>query len=133
MLSKRHQDEVCHERGEQLRLKAEERRRQQQGKCVGIHEKKIYRPPLLHLILHVEEEMYTTLWEKDRQAKSKREEMEAALQIERNKEMLKVLTLQSAAIEKQKEDMRKLKEEEAQLLVSHHTLCTHARTECMYH
>lgn len=70
--------------------------------------------------------MYATLWEKDRQAKCKREEMEAALQIERNKEMLKVLTLQSAAIEKQKEDMRKLKEEEAQLLVS---LISHA----LYH
>jgi len=67
--------------------------------------------------------MYATLWERDRQAKCKREEMEAALQIERDKEMLKVLTLQSAVIEKQKEDMRKLKEEEAQLLVSHHMPC----------
>ena len=36
MLSKRHQDEVCQERGEQLRLKSEERRRKQQGRCVGI-------------------------------------------------------------------------------------------------
>ena len=67
--------------------------------------------------------MYATLWERDRQAKCKREEMEAALQIERDKEMLKVLTLQSAVIEKQKEDMRKLKEEEAQLLVSHLMPC----------
>ena len=31
MLSKRHQDDVCRERGEQLRLQAEERRRKEQG------------------------------------------------------------------------------------------------------
>ncbi|CAI8040664.1 Cilia- and flagella-associated protein 53 [Geodia barretti] len=38
------------------------------------------------------------------------------MQIERNREMLKVLTLQMAAVEKQKEEMRELKEKEAQLL-----------------
>ena len=62
--------------------------------------------------------MYASLWDKDCQAKCKREEMEAAMQVERNKEMLQVLTLQSASIEQQKEDMRKLREKEAQLLVS---------------
>ena len=35
--------------------------------------------------------MYAKLWDEDRQTKSKREEMEAALQIERNREMLKVV------------------------------------------
>ena len=35
--------------------------------------------------------MYARLWDEDRQTKCKREEMEAALQIERNREMLKVL------------------------------------------
>lgn len=34
--------------------------------------------------------MYAKLWDEDRQTKCKREEMEAALQIERNREMLKV-------------------------------------------
>ena len=34
--------------------------------------------------------MFARLWEEDRVAKEKREEMEAALQIERNREMLKV-------------------------------------------
>ena len=34
--------------------------------------------------------MYARLWEEDRQAKCKREEMEAALQAERNREMLQV-------------------------------------------
>ena len=62
--------------------------------------------------------MYALLWEKDQVAKCKREEIEAALQIERNREMLKVLSLQMASIEKQKEEMRELKEKEAQLLVN---------------
>jgi hypothetical protein len=61
--------------------------------------------------------MYARLWEEDQAAKCKREEIEAAMQIERNREMLKVLTLQMAAVEKQKEEMRELKEKEAQLLV----------------
>ena len=34
--------------------------------------------------------MYAKLWQEDFESKSKREEMETALQIERNKEMLKV-------------------------------------------
>ena len=61
--------------------------------------------------------MYAALWEEDRAAKCRREEAEAALLIERNREMLKVLTLQSAAVEKQKEEMKQLKEKEDQLLV----------------
>ena len=68
ILSKRHQDEVCRDRAEQLRLKEEERKKERRV-----------------------EEMYARLWDEDRQTKCKREEMEAALQIERNKEMLKVL------------------------------------------
>ena len=63
--------------------------------------------------------MYAHLWEEDQAAKCRREEIEAAMQIERNEEMLKVLTLQTAAIEKQKEEMRDLKEKEAQLLVKY--------------
>ena len=68
ILSKRHQDEVCKDRAEQLRLKEEERKKQQEV-----------------------EQMYARLWDEDRQTKCKREEMESALQIERNREMLKVL------------------------------------------
>lgn len=37
-----------------------------------------------------EEEMYAQLWKEDMLAKAKHEEMEAVLQIERNREMLKV-------------------------------------------
>ena len=37
-----------------------------------------------------EDEMYAQLWKEDMLAKAKREEMEAVLQIERNREMLKV-------------------------------------------
>lgn len=68
ILSKRHQDEVCRDRAEQLRLKEEERKKEQ-----------------------LVEKMYSKLWDEDRQTKCKREEMEAALQIERNREMLKVV------------------------------------------
>ena len=39
-----------------------------------------------------EQKLYAELWEQDWQAKCKREEMEAALQIERNAEMLKAST-----------------------------------------
>ena len=38
----------------------------------------------------VEEKMFAELWEEDRLTKSKREEMEAAMQLERNREMLRV-------------------------------------------
>lgn len=68
ILSKRHQDEVCRDRAEQLRLKQEEKKREQEV-----------------------EQMYAKLWDDDRQAKCKREEIEAALQIERNRDMLKVI------------------------------------------
>ena len=37
--------------------------------------------------------MYAKLWEEDRQAKCRREEMEATLQLERSKEMLKVYSV----------------------------------------
>lgn len=37
--------------------------------------------------------MYAKMWKEDQEAKRKREEMEAALQIEKNREMLKVLDL----------------------------------------
>jgi len=37
-----------------------------------------------------EESMFADLWEKDRVSKCKREEMEAVMQLERNREMLRV-------------------------------------------
>jgi len=37
--------------------------------------------------------MYSKLWEEDRQAKCRREEMEAALQLERSRETLKVYSV----------------------------------------
>ena len=44
----------------------------------------------VHACLIIEEKMYAQLWREDMLAKAKREEMEAVLQIERNREMLKV-------------------------------------------
>ena len=52
---------------------------------------------VLYLVVHictylpVEEEMFAKLWEEDIRAKARREEMEATLQIERNREQLKVM------------------------------------------
>lgn len=77
--------------------------------------------------------MFAELWEKDHLSKCKREEMEAAMQLERNREMLRVsgaayintyqlpyvqvLNLQTAALEKQKEEIKQLREQEGELLV----------------
>lgn len=80
------------------------------------------------------------MWKEDELIKAKREEMEAALQIERNKEMLgvsshtsaevypglipdppppppQILNTQTAAHQKEKEDLDTLREREAELLV----------------
>lgn len=46
----------------------------------------------------VEESMYAKLWKEDQEAKRKREEMEAALQIEKNREMLKVIDLTTVIV-----------------------------------
>lgn len=43
-----------------------------------------------HVSCRSEEELYARMWKDDWATKSKREEMEAALQIERNKEMFDV-------------------------------------------
>lgn len=94
-LSKRHQDQVCLERLEQLRHKEEIQK-----------EKKAF------------DDMYAQLWEQDMLAKAAREEREAKKQHERNRDVLEVLQKQMAALEAQKEEALKLKEEEAQLLVS---------------
>lgn len=51
-------------------------------------------------------------------AKAAREERDAQSAHERNQEVLSVLRKQMAALEEQKEAARRLKEEEAQLLVS---------------
>ena len=42
-----------------------------------------------------EEKMFAELWEKDHHSKCKKEEMEAAMQLERNREMLRVSTSKS--------------------------------------
>lgn len=93
-LSKRHQDQVCLERLEQLRQKEEH-----------VRDRKAY------------EDMYAQLWEQDMLAKAAREEREANEKHERNRGVLEVLQKQMAALDAQKEEARKLVEEEAQLLV----------------
>lgn len=92
-LSQRHQDEVFVERHEQLKMKEEKKKKE----------------------LEVDK-FYADLWAEDIQIKSMREEQTAREQIERNRETLKVLKVQIAACEKQREDEEKLKEMEAQWL-----------------
>ena len=81
---------MCTERGDQLRVKAEQRQREQQGAENAAHSAVC---ALLSNTItdHLAEEMlYAKLWEEDRKAKCQREEVEAAMQLERNMEMLKV-------------------------------------------
>lgn len=92
-LSKRHQDQVCLERLEQLRQKE-----------IISHEKRAH------------EDMYAKLWEQDMLAKAAREERETKDLHERNRGVLEVLRKQMAALQAQKEESIQLKEEEAQLL-----------------
>lgn len=92
-LSKRNQNLVIKERDEQIRIKEELTKQEQK-----------------------EEKMFADLWEKDHHSKCKREEMETAMQLERNREMLRVLNLQTAALEKQKEEIKRLREQEGELL-----------------
>lgn len=82
---KQHLVEVTKDRGEQLRLQEEEKKRNVKGKQIkcGMY--------LLMNMPHLPEEaIYAKMWKEDWAVKSKREDMEAALQIERNKEMLEV-------------------------------------------
>ena len=93
-MSKRQQDEVCVERLEQIRIKE-----------------------MIEDEQRVEEQMYADLWNKDMLAKADREERDAKAAHERNAEVLTVLRKQMAALAASKEEGKRLKEEEAQLLV----------------
>ncbi|XP_077988952.1 cilia- and flagella-associated protein 53-like [Glandiceps talaboti] len=98
-LSRRHQDEVCTERMKQLEIKDDMARQRQR-----------------------EEQMYADLWEQDRMAKAAREEREAREMMARNQDVLQTLQMQKAALQQQKDEARRLKEEEAHLLREQHKL-----------
>lgn len=65
-----------------------------------------------------QDEMYAHLWEQDMLAKAAREDRDAKAAHERNQDVLNVLRKQMAALDEQKKEAERLKEEEAQLLVS---------------
>ncbi|XP_071794477.1 cilia- and flagella-associated protein 53-like [Asterias amurensis] len=92
-LSRRHMDEVCLERSDQLRIKAEI---DEQNK--------------------VHEQMYADLWHQDMLAKAAREEKEAQERHARNRETLDTLQKQKAALEAKRLEAKRLKEEEGRLL-----------------
>ncbi|XP_038077706.1 cilia- and flagella-associated protein 53-like [Patiria miniata] len=98
-LTRRHMDEVCLERGEQLRIKADMDQQSQ-----------------------AEEKMYADLWHQDMLAKAAREEREAQERHARNQETLKTLQKQKAALEAKKQDAKRLKEEEGRLLAEEREL-----------
>ncbi|XP_063815305.1 cilia- and flagella-associated protein 53 [Pseudophryne corroboree] len=97
--SRLHQNEVCTERMAQLVLKEELERQRTK-----------------------EEALYAELWEKDRLAKVEHEEKKTQRQTELNREMLDVLQTQRGAAEAQRAEEKRLKEEEAQLLVEQRKL-----------
>lgn len=98
-LTRRHMDEVCLERSEQLRRKEQ----------MGRDQKAL-------------DDMYADLWEQDRQAKAAREERESQEQHTRNRETLETLQQQKAALEAKREDQRRLKAEEGRLLTEERNL-----------
>ncbi|XP_066458657.1 cilia- and flagella-associated protein 53 isoform X2 [Eleutherodactylus coqui] len=97
--SKMHENEVCSERMAQLALKEELDRQRKE-----------------------EDILFAELWEKDRLAKVEHEEKKTQRQMELNREMLDVLQVQRAAAEAQRMEEKRLKEEEAYLLVEQRKL-----------
>ena len=90
MTLKKKQNEVSQERAEQLKVKSQQIRQQQEGT------NRIVITIITHSVL-AEDIMYACLWEEDRLAKCKREEMETIMQTERNRETLKVPSLGDTA------------------------------------
>lgn len=93
-LMKKHQKEVCEDRLAQLALKEELKKQQKK-----------------------EEQMFAELWEEDRLAKERHEAAEMQKAAEGSREVLSALSAQIAEISLRREQERKLKEEEARLLV----------------
>ncbi|XP_030423081.1 cilia- and flagella-associated protein 53 isoform X2 [Gopherus evgoodei] len=91
--SQRHQREVCSDRLAQLALKEELKKQEKR-----------------------EEQIFAELWEEDRLAKEKRGIEDFQKKSEQNQELLNVLNAQVAALDAQKEEAKRLKEEEAQLV-----------------
>lgn len=90
----RMEQQVSLELAAQMRSKGEQRQQQQQ-----------------------EERVFAELWEADRQAKEEREAQRVQRQQERNMEQLTVIKSQMEAAEQQRQDLKRLKEEEAGLMV----------------
>ncbi|XP_056445422.1 cilia- and flagella-associated protein 53 [Gadus chalcogrammus] len=92
--SRRGQDQVCAERGQQLLLRQEAQRRRREE----------------------EEEVFQELWEADCRAKEAREKEEALRRRRSHQEQAEVLDWQTKEVDRRREEQRLLKEEEARLL-----------------
>ncbi|XP_013914058.1 PREDICTED: cilia- and flagella-associated protein 53-like [Thamnophis sirtalis] len=93
LLSQQHLKEVCKDRVTQLALKEE-----------------------LNKQKEMEEAMYIALWEEDRLAKEKRASEEANKRSGWREEMISALNAQRAIADAQRDEARRLKEEEAKLM-----------------
>ncbi|XP_061409850.1 cilia- and flagella-associated protein 53-like [Lethenteron reissneri] len=100
VLSRWHQDQVCTERHVQLAERDAARQRE-----------------------HQEERLFAELWERDRLAKTEREERQALERAESNRESLQALQQQRAAVQEQREQAKRLKQEEAELMREQRELC----------
>ncbi|CAG5131035.1 unnamed protein product [Candidula unifasciata] len=92
-LSKKHYEEICLDRLDQLQQKEE-----------AALERQAY------------DDMYARLWEQDMLEKAAREEREVKELHERNRGTLEIQRKQMAALEAQRQEEKKLKEEEAQIM-----------------
>lgn len=92
-LSKRQQDQVAAERLQQLEIKAD-----------------------MEAADKVEEQLFADLWYADMMAKAKKEEDQTRRQMSANRDMLDTLNQQMAALEAQKQEEKRLEQEEAELL-----------------
>uniref|UniRef100_A0A8D2Q358 Trichohyalin-plectin-homology domain-containing protein n=1 Tax=Varanus komodoensis TaxID=61221 RepID=A0A8D2Q358_VARKO len=99
--SKKHLLEVCEDRLAQLALKEDLKKQKAE-----------------------EEATFAALWEEDRLAKEKRTAEEARRRSSRDENMINMLNAQRAVAEAQKEEARRLKEEEAKLMVWQVRLCS---------
>ena len=88
-MTKRHVDQVSHDRQAQLILREDQRHVERE-----------------------EERMYAELWENDIACKAEREENEARMLVERNMETLSILDLQTAALEKENARITRNRQEE---------------------
>ncbi|XP_036596661.1 cilia- and flagella-associated protein 53 [Trichosurus vulpecula] len=117
---KERQDFVAKKRDQQFRQHCDDLRTH----LMKVHEKKVCEERAAQVAFNeelrkqkmIEDKLFVELWEQDRLAKEKREADEAAEKAQRKEQALLCLNAQMATLEAQKQEARRLKEEEALLV-----------------